>query len=82
MIKTNIEKAKEITKDNLRGLREPVLKQLDIEYLKAIESGNTQAQLEIVNKKEILRNITKTDDLLSATTEKELKDILQSGLKI
>lgn len=82
MIRTNLEKAKEITKENLRTLRDPLLKQLDIDYIKALESGNTQIQTEIVNKKNLLRNITKTDELLNATTEKELKELLQTGIKI
>ena len=68
-ITVNITKAKEITKDRLREERKPLLEALDIEYIKAQETGaDTTA---IVAEKQRLRDITLTVD--SMTTVDELK---------
>lgn len=69
MIKVNIEKAKVITKDRLRDERDPLLKQLDVEYIRAQEQG--QDTTGIVEKKQKLRDITKEVD--KAQTVEELK---------
>lgn len=68
-ITVNIDKAKDITKDNLRAERKPLLEALDVEYIKAQETGaDTSA---IVAEKQRLRDITKQVD--SMTTVEELK---------
>lgn len=68
-ITVNITKAKEITKDRLRVERKPLLEALDIEYIKAQETGaDTTA---IVAEKQRLRDITLTVD--SMTTVEQLK---------
>lgn len=55
------EKAKEIWRDKYREARSKILPDLDVEYIKALESGDTQKQLEISEKKMNLRNVTKID---------------------
>ena len=68
-IKIDIAKAKEITKDKLRAERKPLLEKLDVDFIKAQETGaDTSA---IVTEKQRLRNITLTVD--SMTTVDELK---------
>lgn len=59
-ISINIPKAKEIQKDRWRVLREPILKALDIQFMQALESGDTAAQAVIVSKKNALRDVTDT----------------------
>ena len=71
MITINLSKAKEITKERLRGERKPLLEAQDVLFMKAQEDGaNTTA---IVTEKNRLRDVTKLAD--SATTTDELKTI-------
>jgi hypothetical protein len=71
MITVNLSKAKEITKERLRGERKPLLEVQDVLYMKAQEDGaDTTA---IVTEKNRLRDITKLAD--SATTTDDLKTI-------
>jgi len=59
-IKIDIAKAKEITKDKLREKRKPLLEKLDVDFIKAQETGaDTSA---IVTEKQRLRDITLTVD--------------------
>lgn len=68
-IQVNITKAKEITKDKLRAERKPLLEKLDVDFIKAQETGaDTSA---IVAEKQRLRDITNTVN--SMTTVDELK---------
>lgn len=69
MITVNIAKAKEITKDRLREERKPLLEQTDVDFSKALESG--QDTTAIVAEKQRLRDITIQVD--SMTTVEELK---------
>ena len=68
----NIEKAKEIYLNKLRRFREDKWGDLDIQYMKSLETGNQTNISEIVAKKEQLRNITNID-LSKITTISELK---------
>lgn len=68
-IKINIEKAKTIKKERVREEREPLLKQLDVDYMRAQEEGKDTK--EIVKEKQRLRDITNEIDKL--TTVEELK---------
>ena len=71
IIKTDIAKAKEIHKANIRILREPKLAELDIEFQKAQEtSADTSA---IVAKKNALRDAPANSAIDAATTPDELK---------
>lgn len=70
-IKVNFTKAKEITKERLRIEREPLLRQLDVDYILALEKGRPVDA--IVSSKQNLRDITKLAD--SATTLEELKGL-------
>tara|TARA_R100001530_G_scaffold127710_1_gene97013 strand:+ start:845 stop:1069 length:225 start_codon:yes stop_codon:yes gene_type:complete len=71
MITINLAKAKEITKERLRGERKPLLEAQDVLFIRAQEAGaDTSA---IVAEKNRLRDITKLAD--AATTPDELKAI-------
>ncbi len=59
--KINISKAKEIWLNHYRTARTPLLTALDVDFMRAVESGNTDLQKEIASKKQALRDVTKTD---------------------
>ena len=69
MITISIPKAKDITKDRLRGDRKPLLEAEDIKFMKAQEAGDDTTA--IVTEKNRLRDITK--DVDSCTTTDQLK---------
>jgi hypothetical protein len=69
MITINIDKAKDITKDRLRTERAPLLQQLDVDFMKAVEVQADTA--DIVAEKKRLRDITAEVD--NAETVEELK---------
>jgi len=54
----DINKAKDIHKDKIRQVRNPLLQVKDVEYMKAQESGNTEKVAEIVAEKQALRDAT------------------------
>lgn len=69
----NMQKALEIKKDMVRQQRKPLLAALDIEMMKAIESGDEVKKAEIAGKKQALRDATQDPVLTQATTPDELK---------
>jgi len=72
MIKINLDKAKDITKERLRTERKSLLEAEDIKFMKAQEAGSDTSA--IVTEKERLRDITKKVDVCKNTDElKELK---------
>jgi len=80
----NVEIAKETFKTHIRNARNELFPDLDVQYMRALESGNQSKIQEIVQKKEVLRNITNMD-LSDVTTLSELKakwpvDILGKSL--
>ena len=70
-IETDMTKAKEIHKTNIRLAREPKLKELDIEFQKALETSASTT--DIVSKKQALRDAPADSAIASATTEAKLK---------
>ena len=71
IIKTDITKAKEIHRANIRAAREPKLAALDVEFQKALEiSADTTS---IVSKKKALRDAPANTAIDAAKTEAELK---------
>tara|TARA_R100000329_G_C7591971_1_gene209897 strand:+ start:602 stop:865 length:264 start_codon:yes stop_codon:yes gene_type:complete len=82
IIKTDMAKAREIHKNNIRIVRKDKLAELDIEFMKAQETGASTT--DIVAKKNALRNAPADSGIANATTEAELKaqwntDILGSS---
>ena len=71
IIRTDMTKAKEIHKTNIRTARAPKLAELDIEFQKALEtSADTSA---IVAKKQALRDAPADSAIDAATDEAGLK---------
>lgn len=67
MIKIDLLRAKDITKDRLRAERTPLLNALDIEMMKNL--SDTAKLAEIEAKKQRLRDITKAVDTLETVDE-------------
>jgi hypothetical protein len=59
--KINIVKAKDIQLNKFRNARTPLLAKLDLDYMRADEQGNLELKKEIASKKQVLRDITKTE---------------------
>ena len=51
-------KAKEVWLEKARKARKPMLAALDIDFMRAVESGNASLQTQIAAKKQALRDIT------------------------
>lgn len=81
MIVVNMQKAKEIKKDMIRAERKPVIEALDVEMLRAIESGDTAKQSEIAAKKQALRDCTQDPCILNASTPEELKAAVPAAMQ-
>ena len=79
MIIVNPDKAKAIWKDKWREARKPILASLDIEFMKAVESADTEKQAEIASKKQALRDITQTE--IVGNTPEEIKSVWPDILK-
>jgi hypothetical protein len=60
MIAINRTKAKEIWLNRYRLARAPILESLDVEFMRAVELGDTVKQAEIAAQKQALRDVTLT----------------------
>ena len=74
----NPDKAEAIWKDKWRDARKPLLASLDIEFMKAIEAGDSAKQAEIASQKQALRDVTQTP--IPGTTPEEIKSVWPSVL--
>lgn len=81
MITVNMTKAREIKKDMIRADRAPLLAALDVEYMRAVETGDTVKQAEIAAKKQALRDATKDAAIASAQTPDQLKAVVPEALQ-
>jgi len=78
MIIINPDKAKAIWKNKWREARKPILASLDIEFMKAVEAGDSEKQAEIASKKQALRDVTQTE--IAGNTPEEIKAVWPSVL--
>ncbi len=69
----DVEKAKEVWKNKIRSTRNKRLQDLDIEWMKAMEKGQTTIASAISADKQVLRDITKSEELTKAKTVEEIK---------
>lgn len=78
MITVDLTKAKEIAKNNLRTVRAPVLADLDVQFMRAVETGNTSSQTVIAEQKQELRDITSHSSITSANDVASLKTAMEN----
>jgi len=72
----NIKKAIDIWKNILREQRKSFLERLDVQYIRALERGETELIQKIVKKKEFLRDITDDPRFEIVSNTDELKEIV------
>ena len=80
MITVNMDKARDIKKDLIREERDPKLAALDIDFMRAVEQGDTELQATIAEKKQALRDATDDPVIVNASTPDELKEARPSAL--
>lgn len=74
------DKAIEIKKEQFRILRKPLLEKLDVEFMRALENGDTASIPIITQKKSALRDITSVD-FSSYDTPQKLHEFIPDLLK-
>lgn len=75
MINIDLNKAKTIWKNKIRIDRLSVLQYLDVQFLRAIETGDLEEQNKIKNKKQLLRDATLDPRINEANSTDQLKSI-------
>jgi hypothetical protein len=80
-IDVSIPKAQEVHLNNLRKMRNEKLKELDVEFQKALETGDDTLRLEVVTKKQELRDMPENVDFTLAVTPEEIKDVMPECLQ-
>ena len=73
VISEDMTKAKELFKDKIREVRQPLLEAEDVVYMKALEAGDSSAQIASAEKKKSLRDAPAASAIDSATTIAKLK---------
>lgn len=76
----DMEKARNIWRDNIRRVREPALEQLDVDFMKAMERGEDTKP--IVERKQALRDAPADPKIDSAATPEELRLVQPAGLVV
>ena len=69
----DLEKAKEVWKEKIRLKRGPALLDLDVQYMRALESGDDTEN--IVKAKQELRDLPQNPDIESANSIEDLKNV-------
>lgn len=80
VISEDMTEAKNIFKEKIREVREPLLKAEDVAYMKAMESDDATAKTAAANKKTSLRDAPAASAITNATTIAELKAAWDSDL--
>lgn len=75
MIRHDMDKAKNLKRQFIRLERQEKFQKLDVEYMRALETGNTDVQAEIAGKKARLREAPAHPGINAATTIDELKAV-------
>lgn len=81
MININMDKAREIHKQNIREMRQPLFQKADVEYIIALEKGDEIKVNEIKEIKQALRDATSYEGIYTAQTPEELKEAIPPILK-
>lgn len=74
-------KAREIHRDNLRELRKPLMAAADIDFTRALETGDAARQRAVAQRRQALRDVTAHPAIDSAATPDALKAAIPDVLK-
>ena len=72
-VQVDITKARELHRKSLRFAREPLLQQLDVAFMRAVERGDTAEQQSIAARKQRLRDSPTDTRIEAAQTTAELR---------
>lgn len=72
MIVINMTKAREIKREQIRAQRVPLLADLDVQFMRAVESGDSAEQARIAAEKQRLRDAPDDPRIEAAQTPQEL----------
>jgi hypothetical protein len=78
-ISIDVSHTHEIWKEEWRQARKPILARLDVEWMRALEQGNTSLSQDLADKKQTLRDVTLTQ--LPTREEGETVDQFSSRIK-
>jgi hypothetical protein len=73
MINVNMDKARDIHREKIRAARNPKLAAKDVDFMRAVEAGDTDTQATVAAEKQALRDATAAAAIDAATTPDELK---------
>ena len=73
VITEDLSVAKELFKDKIREVRKPLLEELDVTFMKALEDGDSSAQTAAKNKKTALRDAPAASAITNASNMTQLK---------
>ena len=73
VISEDLATAKTLFKDKIREVRKPLLELEDVNYMRALEDGNTAKAKEIADKKKVLRDLPADTKIDSTKDMDELK---------
>lgn len=79
MFQFNKERALNLFKAEIRTRREPKFADLDVQFMRAVESGNTTLQSQIATQKQSLRDLTDID-INSFETQSDLISLWPNAL--
>lgn len=79
-VEHDMEKCRDLHRQHLRSLRAPKLAALDVEYMRADESGDSAKKAEIAAMKRTLRDVTADPGIEAAQTPEELKIVIPAVL--
>lgn len=72
VVGVDMDRARNITRDRIREERAPLLGRLDVEYMKALEAGDSETAAQVAARKRVLRDATKNPAIDEAETPEEL----------
>ena len=75
MIVINMTKAREIKREQIRAQRVPLFASLDVEFMRAVESGDSAEQARIAAEKQRLRDAPDDPRIDAAQTPQELASL-------
>jgi len=76
----DMDKAKDLLKEDLRHKRVPLLNELDVQFLKAVELDDEKKKAKVVVNKKKLRDVTEDKRITKAEDVEELKKLLFEGI--
>jgi hypothetical protein len=79
-IMVEMEQAREVTKEIIRQVRQPVLERLDVDYIRASEAEDRDRMKEVAGLKQVLRDLPASPAIQEAKTPEELEHLARNAV--